>query len=143
VRISGPAARIIAGEILSFPTGSHWAPWTARLARLLAADGSPVDEVLATFFAAPRSFTAEDVVEISCHGSPVILRHAVDRACTAGARLAEPGEYTLRAFLNGRINLPQAEAVRDGSNDDSLPGRCRRQRRFRTRPAAAQAQFIV
>ena len=61
----------------------------------------------------PRSYTAEDVVEISCHGSPVVLRHAVERALEAGARLAEPGEFTLRAFLNGRIDLPQAEAVRD------------------------------
>ena len=61
----------------------------------------------------PRSYTAEDVVEISCHGSPVVLRHAVERAVAAGARLAEPGEFTLRAYLNGRIDLPQAEAVRD------------------------------
>ena len=66
-----------------------------------------------TFFAAPRSYTAEDVVEISCHGSPVVLRYALERALDAGARLAEPGEFTLRAFLNGRIDLPQAEAVRD------------------------------
>ena len=62
---------------------------------------------------APRSYTAEDLVEISCHGSPVVLRFCVERACTNGARLAEPGEFTLRAFLNGRIDLPQAEAVRD------------------------------
>src|SRR5262245_37377225 len=53
------------------------------------------------------------MVEISCHGSPVVLRHAVERALEAGARLAEPGEFTLRAFLNGRIDLPRAEAVRD------------------------------
>ena len=72
-----------------------------------------VDQVLVAFFEAPRSYTAEDVVEISCHGSPVVLRHAVERALEAGARLAEPGEFTLRAFLNGRIDLPQAEAIRD------------------------------
>ena len=66
-----------------------------------------------TFFAAPRSYTAEDVVEIACHGSPVVLRLCLQRAVDAGARLAEPGEFTLRAFLNGRIDLPQAEAVRD------------------------------
>ena len=72
-----------------------------------------VDEVVAAFFDAPRSYTAEDVVEISCHGSPVVLRYALERALDAGARLAEPGEFTLRAFLNGRIDLPQAEAVRD------------------------------
>jgi tRNA modification GTPase len=69
--------------------------------------------VLVTFFEAPRSYTAEDVVEISCHGSPVVLRYAVERALEAGARLAEPGEFTLRAFLNGRIDLPRAEAIRD------------------------------
>jgi tRNA modification GTPase len=68
---------------------------------------------MVAYFAAPRSYTAEDLVEISCHGAPVILRLCVERACAAGARLAEPGEFTLRAFLNGRIDLPQAEAVRD------------------------------
>ena len=72
-----------------------------------------MDQVVATFFEKPRSYTAEDLIEISCHGSPVVLRHAVERALEAGARLAEPGEFTLRAFLNGRIDLPQAEAVRD------------------------------
>ena len=72
-----------------------------------------VDQVVVSYFAAPRSYTAEDLVEISCHGSPVILRFCVERACAAGARLAEPGEFTLRAYLNGRIDLPQAEAVRD------------------------------
>jgi tRNA modification GTPase len=69
--------------------------------------------VLVTYFAQPRSYTAEDVVEISCHGAPVVLRHAVQRAISLGARPAEPGEFTLRAFLNGRIDLPQAEAVHD------------------------------
>jgi tRNA modification GTPase len=73
----------------------------------------PVDQVVVAYFAAPRSYTAEDLIEISCHGSPVVLRFCVERACAAGARLAEPGEFTLRAYLNGRIDLPQAEAVRD------------------------------
>ncbi len=90
-----------------------WQPWKARAAQLLDRDGRPIDQVIATFFEAPRSYTAEDVVEISCHGSPVVLRHAVERALEAGARLAEPGEFTLRAFVHGRIDLPQAEAVRD------------------------------
>ena len=76
-------------------------------------EGHTVDQVVATFFRAPRSYTAEDVVEIACHGSPVVLRFAVERALEAGARLAEPGEFTLRAFLNGRIDLPRAEAIRD------------------------------
>lgn len=71
------------------------------------------DHVLVTLFAAPHSYTAEDLVEISCHGSPVVLRFCLDQAVRAGARLAEPGEFTLRAYVNGRIDLPQAEAVRD------------------------------
>jgi tRNA modification GTPase len=72
-----------------------------------------VDQVVVTFFERPRSYTAEDVIEISCHGSPVVLQHCVERAMAAGARPAEPGEFTLRAYLNGRVDLPQAEAVRD------------------------------
>jgi len=83
------------------------------MAELIDAQGHAVDQVVVTFFQAPRSYTAEDLVEISCHGSPVVLRLAVERALYAGARLAEPGEFTLRAFLRGRIDLPQAEAVRD------------------------------
>ncbi len=68
---------------------------------------------MVAYFAAPRSYTAEHLVEISCHGAPVVLRFCLERACAAGARVAEPGEFTLRAYLNGRIDLPQAEAVRD------------------------------
>jgi tRNA modification GTPase len=83
------------------------------MAELPDSEGRPVDRVVVTFFARSRSYTAEDVIEISCHGAPVVLRHAVALAVSAGARLAEPGEFTLRAYLNGRIDLPQAEAVRD------------------------------
>ena len=111
IRLSGPAAREIARAILR--VRADWQPWQAQLAELLDADGHLTDQVVATFFAAPRSYTAEDVIEISCHGAPVVLRHALSRAVAAGARLAEPGEFTLRAYLNGRIDLPQAEAVRD------------------------------
>jgi len=113
VRISGPDARAVAQAILRFPDDPSWKPWSAALAELPDADGHAVDQVVVTYFAAPRSYTAEDVIEISCHGSPVVLRFALDRACAAGARLAEPGEFTLRAYLNGRIDLPRAEAVRD------------------------------
>ncbi len=108
MRLSGADARTIASKILKFPGDFLWRPWTAALAEL-----SDVDQVVVTYFAAPRSYTAEDVVEIACHGSPVVLRFALERACGFGARLAEPGEFTLRAYLNGRIDLPQAEAVRD------------------------------
>jgi tRNA modification GTPase len=113
VRISGRQAREVAARILRFRKTPEWRTWTAILAELPDAAGQVVDRVVVTFFERPRSYTAEDVVEISCHGSPVVLRHAVERACDAGARLAEPGEFTLRAFLNGRMDLPRAEAVRD------------------------------
>jgi tRNA modification GTPase len=110
VRMSGPQARGIAAKFL---VPAEWRPWQAHLAHLVDAQGHAIDQVVVTFFECPRSYTAEDLVEIACHGSPVVLRHAVERALEGGARLAEPGEFTLRAFLNGRIDLPQAEAVRD------------------------------
>jgi tRNA modification GTPase len=110
VRLSGGDSRTAAAAFLSPLT---WRARQAQIADLLDRSGHIVDRVVVTFFEAPRSYTAEDVVEISCHGSPVVLRHAVERALEAGARLAEPGEFTLRAFLNGRMDLPQAEAVRD------------------------------
>ena len=113
VRLSGPAARQCAASMLRFSGAFEWKPWTAGLASLLDEAGNPVDEVVVTYFAAPRSYTAEDVVEIACHGSPVVLRHCVARALQAGARPAGPGEFTLRAYLHGRIDLPQAEAVHD------------------------------
>jgi tRNA modification GTPase len=93
-----------------------------------------VDQVVATFFEAPRSYTAEDLVEISCHGAPVVLKLAVERALEAGARLAEPGEFTLRAFLNGRLDLPRAEAVRDLIEATTV---------YQARVAAAQASGSV
>jgi tRNA modification GTPase len=72
-----------------------------------------IDEVVVTYLQKPHSYTTDDIVEISAHGSPVVLRHIVELAVSRGARVAEPGEFTMRAFLNGRIDLTQAEAVRD------------------------------
>ncbi len=103
----------IAGRVLRFPRPHAWESWKAHLAELPGPHGATVDQVVVTFFEHPRSYTAEDVVEISCHGAPVVLRYCLERAVAEGARLAEPGEFTLRAYLNGRIDLPQAEAVRD------------------------------
>jgi tRNA modification GTPase len=108
VRLSGPQARRIAEQMLRFRPEHSWAHRQAFLAEL-----GDVDQVVATYFESPRSYTAQDLIEISCHGSPVVLRFAVERACELGARPAEPGEFTLRAYLNGRIDLAQAEAVRD------------------------------
>jgi len=73
-----------------------------------------------TYFAKPHSYTTDDIVEIAAHGSPVVLRHIVELCIAAGARLAEPGEFTMRAFLNGRIDLTQAEAVRDLIDSQTL-----------------------
>ncbi len=111
VRISGPDSLRIATQVVSLPESPQ--PRFAQVGALQDEAGDRIDEVVLTWFQAPRSFTAEDVVEISCHGSPVILRFCVERCLAHGARLAEPGEFTLRAFLNGRIDLPQAEAIRD------------------------------
>jgi len=82
--------------------------------------GPRIDEVVVTYFAKPHSYTADDIIEISAHGSPVVLSHIVELALRAGARLAEPGEFTMRAFLNGRIDLAQAEAVRDLIDSQTL-----------------------
>jgi tRNA modification GTPase len=113
VRLSGARSRTIAESILRFSQPPGWRSWTSELADLLDTSGSAVDKVIVSFFETPRSYTAEDVIEISCHGAPVVLRLCVERAVEQGARLAEPGEFTLRAYLNGRLDLPQAEAVRD------------------------------
>lgn len=99
--------------MLRLQNGFEWRSWTSALADLLDEQQEIVDQVVVTWFAAPRSYTAEDVVEIACHGSMVVLRYCVERALTVGARLADPGEFTFRAFMNGRIDLPQAEAVND------------------------------
>jgi tRNA modification GTPase len=112
VRISGPRSASIAASL----TEHHAAlePRHATFARFTSAGAvSTADQVILTFFPGPHSYTGENVVEISGHGSPVLLLAIVQSAMSEGARLAEPGEFTLRAFLHGRIDLVQAEAVRD------------------------------
>jgi tRNA modification GTPase len=112
VRLSGTEARLIAGSMLRLK--AQMEPGRAIFGELLDPDsGDRIDEAVITYFAKPHSYTADDVIEISAHGSPVVLRHIVELATARGARLAEPGEFTMRAFLNGRIDLTQAEAVRD------------------------------
>ncbi len=110
VRVSGVGARDIVEQVLGAPLGA------VRVATLRKI----VDPVVVTYFAGPGSYTGEDVVEISCHGAPVILRHVVELCVEAGARLANPGEFTLRAMVHGRLDLPQAEAVRDLINASTL-----------------------
>ena len=108
VRVSGPDAQ----RIVSTLCDAHaLRPRHATLVRLSTATTS--DQTIVTSFPAPASYTGEDVVEISAHGSPVLLNSIVEAAMREGARLAEPGEFTLRAYLHGRMDLVQAEAVRD------------------------------
>jgi tRNA modification GTPase len=107
VRLSGASALRIAGLLLD--ADEPLQPRRATVARAQPA----IDQVVATCFPGPHSYTGEDVVEISAHGSPVVLREILGAAIRAGARMAGPGEFTLRAFLNGRMDLVQAEAVAD------------------------------
>ena len=113
VRVSGPKASGVAGAVLR--AGHDLQPRHATLASVVGgpAGDRPLDQVVATYFPGPASYTGEDVVEISGHGSPVLLRQIVEAVVRAGARLAEPGEFTLRAFVNDRMDLVQAEAVAD------------------------------
>src|ERR1017187_4551123 len=121
VRLSGTEAASIATPMLKLAHSDGLQPTRAHFAELIEpATGERIDEVVVTFFPKPHSYTTDDVVEISCHGSPVVLRHVVEMALASGARLAEPGEFTMRAFLNGRIDLTQAEAVRDLIDSQTL-----------------------
>lgn len=115
VRLSGPQSLEIANTIFHSASGKPISePNRAQFGHLIDPSiKEPIDEIVITFFRAPHSYTGEDIVELSCHGSPVILRRALDLIVSRGARIAEPGEFTLRAFFNRRIDLAQAQAVRD------------------------------
>jgi tRNA modification GTPase len=134
VRVAGPRARKITSPMLRLKHDLE--PGRAVFGELIESGGdgaelrsagqpraavpTRIDEVVVTYFAKPHSYTADDIVEIAAHGSPVVLRHIVEVCVAAGARLAEPGEFTMRAFLNGRIDLTQAEAVRDLIDSQTL-----------------------
>jgi tRNA modification GTPase len=134
VRLSGPRAVEISTSLIKLPQ----LPLETQRATLGTfsdlESGRVVDQVVVTCFRQPHSSTAEDVVEISCHGAPVVLRHLVERCLECGARAAEPGEFTLRAFLNGRIDLTQAEAIRDLIESQTL---------YQARVAAQQMEGSV
>ena len=115
IRISGPEALQIAGKVFVSPSGkslSAVATHTAHFGTVMDGD-SAIDEVIATVFRAPKSFTGEDTVEFSCHGSVFIQQQMLQLLVRRGARMAMAGEFTKRAFLNGRMDLSQAEAVVD------------------------------
>jgi tRNA modification GTPase len=132
IRLSGPDARSIALPMLRLKHelkpghavfGELVEPCESTESCPVATQKGPadrIDEVVVTYFAKPLSYTTDDIVEISAHGSPVVLGHIVELSLARGARLAEPGEFTMRAFLNGRIDLTQAEAVRDLIDSQTL-----------------------
>jgi tRNA modification GTPase len=134
VRLSGERAFEIATGLIR---SAHLPLETQRATLGIFVDpqtGRELDQVMVTCFRRPHSYTAEDVVEISCHGAPIILRYLVECCLERGARAAEPGEFTLRAFLNGRIDLTQAEAIRDLIESRTL---------FQARVAASQLEGAV
>src|SRR6202165_4025405 len=143
VRLAGPEARAIAQPMLSLsrelepnraircdliessPTHAGTDAFVRPTERRPVAADTPttqarIDQVVVAYFAKPHSYTTDDIVEISAHGSPVVLRHIVELSLARAARLAEPGEFTMRAFLNGRLDLTQAEAVRDLIDSQTL-----------------------
>jgi tRNA modification GTPase len=134
VRLSGDRSIEIACRLIRFAKPSLETQH-ATLGEFCEPDsGRVLDQVVVTCFRRPHSYTAEDVVEISCHGAPVILSYLVERCLEEGARAAEPGEFTRRAFLNGRIDLTQAEAIRDLIESQTL---------FQARVAAQQMDGAV
>src|SRR5690606_26416223 len=112
IRLSGPESIRIVQSVFNGKNLESQPTHTVHFGTL-ADDTRIIDEVLVTIFREPNSFTKENAVEISCHGSPVIIREIIKVLLKQGARLAEPGEFTKRAFLNGRFDLAQAEAVAD------------------------------
>ena len=115
IRVSGPEALEIADKVISCKRGSisEAEGYTIRFGTVSAPDGHIIDEVLVSIFRAPRSYTGENSVEISCHASSFIVSEIMSLLHAAGARAAEPGEFTQRAYLNGKMDLAQAEAVAD------------------------------
>jgi tRNA modification GTPase len=116
VRLSGQGTREVLSRIFRAESGKgveDWPSFTVRYGWVINASGERVDEVLVALMLAPKSYTCEDMAEISCHGGSVAVKAVLEECLKNGARLAEPGEFTKRAFLNGRIDLAQAEAVLD------------------------------
>ena len=115
IRVSGPEALAVADKVISCNRGpiSEAEGYTIRFGTVSAPDGHIIDEVLVSIFRAPRSYTGENSVEISCHASSFIVSEIMSLLHAAGARAAEPGEFTQRAYLNGKMDLAQAEAVAD------------------------------
>jgi len=148
IRVSGPAAFAIVDRATWRPNHTPcagWAGYTLHRADIVHPTGEVIDDVLLAVFHAPRSYTGEDVVEISAHGGPIPLRQILARLMQCGARPARPGEFTQRAFLNGRMDLAQAEAVGDiiAAQTEQAHRLARRQSEGRLSLAVAQIREIV
>ncbi|RRF92307.1 MAG: tRNA uridine-5-carboxymethylaminomethyl(34) synthesis GTPase MnmE [Eubacteriaceae bacterium] len=116
VRLSGAESLQVADRVFVSPSGksvTSFPSHTIHYGHVLGGDGAVIDEVMLTVMRAPKTYTREDIVEINCHGGNVVVGMVLQAVIDAGARLADPGEFTQRAFVNGRIDLPQAEAVMD------------------------------
>ena len=112
IRLSGPEAITICNRLFPSKDLLQQASHTLHVGSIVS-DGKIIDEVVVSLFKGPRSYTGENVIELSCHGSPYIQQQLIDACIQAGARLAKPGEFTMRAFLNGKLDLAQAESVAD------------------------------
>ena len=116
IRVSGPEAITLTDRIFKPVSGkplAERAPYTLTFGNIIRPEGEIIDEVLISLFRAPHSYTGQDSTEISCHGSSYILQQVMQLLIRQGCRAAGPGEYTQRAFLNGKMDLSQAEAVAD------------------------------
>jgi len=112
IRLSGPQAITICNQLFPSKDLLQQASHTLHVGSILS-EAKIIDEVVVSLFKGPRSYTGENVIELSCHGSPYIQQQLIDACIQAGARLAKPGEFTMRAFLNGKLDLAQAESVAD------------------------------
>lgn len=124
IRISGPRSLEVGRSLFRSARSGFldFRPYTLHHGWIVDSGGEPVDEVLASFMPAPGSYTGEDVLEINCHGGPAAVRYILELALRSGARIAEPGEFTLRAFLNGRMDLTRAESVAEMVQAPTRPG---------------------
>lgn len=148
IRVSGPAAFAVVDRATWRPNHTPCAGWaghTLHRADIVHPTGEVIDDVLLAVFHAPRSYTGEDVVEISAHGGPVPLRQILARLMQCGARMARPGEFTQRAFLNGKMDLAQAEAVGDiiAAQTEEAYRVARRQSEGRLSRAVAEVREIA
>ncbi len=120
IRISGEDALNIVKKIFKTKDINDFQSHTVKFGHIVDLDGGIIDEVLVSFFEAPKTYTGEDICEINCHGGTLVTKQILELVIKNGASLAEPGEFTKRAFLNGKVDLSQAEAVMDLINSKSL-----------------------